>query len=200
MIFRVLVDFKDHIVEINLVGCITPLFDGVISILFHFNQDFDTFIWYTNVRVTLFKNGSNLALFGIELCNLSFEILDLDIMLLLQGLGELLNKSFFLLFALKSHLICDFLLSSNHVILLLLGLLDKLVLAFDFLINEGLLSITLLINSIGASFHLLLVSCNLLLKLGGTLLLDSLDIFLDLSFVSLSSLVNGRLHSLHVHL
>jgi len=47
MTFLVLENFKDHVVELNIVGLITPLFDGIVSILFHLNHNLDTFLWNT---------------------------------------------------------------------------------------------------------------------------------------------------------
>jgi hypothetical protein len=38
-------DFKDEVIEIDLVCFIGPLLDSVIAILFQLNQKFDTFIW-----------------------------------------------------------------------------------------------------------------------------------------------------------
>ena len=48
MVIVALEDFKDHVVELNVVSSIAPLLDGIISILFHFNKDLNSFIWEAN--------------------------------------------------------------------------------------------------------------------------------------------------------
>ena len=117
-----------------------------------------------------------------------------------QCLRELVNQCFLLLFALKSHFINYLLLSGYHIHLELLSLFDLLGFTGYLLLNKTLVSITLLVNCIGAGFHLLLVGLDLIVELRSTLILDILDVLLDLMFVGLSCLIDGSFHSLHVHL
>jgi len=109
MVFWVLEDFKDHVIELNVVSSITPLFDCVVTVWTHLNHDLDTFVWDTGFSIT--SRGNDFASFGFKFSDLFFEILDLDIMLILQRLGELFDQSFFLFLTLKSLFVNDLLFS-----------------------------------------------------------------------------------------